>query len=259
MPISLDKYQLGYAQAPDSFWSSLANTIEQLHTKPNQTPWGFHEPTITASEAVGPVASTAGDILSDPRNSWMGFGPIAMVAKPAGWGAEVLRRYKLLGGTPESLRRTLTNQSMLTGDRDAVVSGFRLGTDIAAPPNVSKYGTPGYPQQAAMEMAGEAYDNALRYTNVSSPLNSKPIAPVMESAQKGNAAYDAVSRQVARMLDQPGFGFKKAQDLPLVSDKQYFEQFPLKSQENRYWLESSPFTRDIGGLAGANARPNVRR
>jgi hypothetical protein len=87
----------------------------------------------------------------------MGVGPIAMAAKPMGWGAEVLRRYKLLGGTPQTLNHTLINQAAPTLLKDRIVSGFKAGTDIAAPPGDTSLFLKS-PQQGALDTAGKWFD-----------------------------------------------------------------------------------------------------
>lgn len=56
------------------------NFVRQRQPAPQRPIWGFHEPTVTAGEAMGPIAQGAGQVLSDPRNSWMGLGPIAGMA-----------------------------------------------------------------------------------------------------------------------------------------------------------------------------------
>ena len=39
----------------------------------------FHEPTVTAGAGFGQGLSGAADVLADPRNAWMGLGPLGML------------------------------------------------------------------------------------------------------------------------------------------------------------------------------------
>lgn len=154
-------------------------------------------------------------VLQDPRNAWIGMGPMAMATRAPGWGAEVLRRYKLMGGTPETLDKVLRNRNAHVYDRHGVVKSFRQATDIAAPPN------PVLSQEAKMYKAGKMYENIIpSHTQAGSRTLgeisqtrekivdakqrrglSVPKLDYIESGMKGNAAYNALSRQVARMLD----------------------------------------------------------
>ncbi len=43
--------------------------------------WGFHEPTLTAAQGVGEALTALPDILADPRNAWMGLGPLGGMAR----------------------------------------------------------------------------------------------------------------------------------------------------------------------------------
>lgn len=92
MPQAPDQYQprptappqpgLGFANQPHPFWKALENVVNGLRMSSNQpAPWGMHEPTLTASQAVGPAMSGALDTMADPRNAWMGLGPIAGMAR----------------------------------------------------------------------------------------------------------------------------------------------------------------------------------
>lgn len=51
------------------------------HRPTSTTPWGFHEPTVTAGAGVEAGMQGASDVLADPRNAWIGLGPLAGVAR----------------------------------------------------------------------------------------------------------------------------------------------------------------------------------
>jgi hypothetical protein len=206
--------------------------------------------TITNRYEPSPQAKALGTVidgLMDPRTQMMtGTGMLPGLAfKAPGWGAEALRRYKLIGGTPETLDHTLKMRAMGPQTRNTIVSNFRQGTDLAAP---SVGGERGFPlastleglsqQDGAMELAGNIYQNLARGGRPNTrgglgPLQHvtfhRPGEPNMESASSGNAAYGAVSRQVGRMLDTPGFQLRKSEygpkPLPFsTKSKHDFEQ-----------------------------------
>lgn len=84
MPSYSDYKALGYGDEPHPFWKALEGVvsgIRGLRMSGSQTPWGFHEPTVTAGQAVGPAMAGMGNVLSDPRNAWMGLGPVAGMAR----------------------------------------------------------------------------------------------------------------------------------------------------------------------------------
>jgi hypothetical protein len=215
---------------------------------------------FTNNYAPSPQAKALGtviEILNDPRNSWMGLGPMAGVIKGPGWGAEALRRYKLMGGTPETLNHTLKMRAMHPESRNEIVSNFRRGTDIAAPGEDYQSRLLGLPtgQERTMNIAGSIYEQMDRGGRPNTRFGSgpaqditmhRPGEPNMESASAANAAYGAVSRQVARMLDTPGFQFSRAQDLPRVTQRDYNTQFPQ-------------FTERHPGTPAAEVRAQMRR
>jgi len=166
------------------------------------------------------------DVTFDPLEN---LGPTGLAGairtKAPGWGAEVLRRYKLLGGTPETLNRTLTNRAMGPSYREDIVIGFRKGTDIATPDGLGSQqhvapwdeGSGIARQKGSFDFAGDQYDAAAhRDSPLYKRLYSNPrvieldsVTPDIESGTRGNAAYDAVSRQASRLMDQPGYNFKR--------------------------------------------------
>ena len=176
-------------------------------------------------------------VLQDPRNAWIGMSPLGMATRPMGWGAEVLRRYKLKGGTPQTLDKTLKMRGVEREGRDIIREGYRQGTDIAAPPPAavlpaSQGVVSGLRRQHyRMEDAGDAYDaygQGLRtkqnprhpYSNIADKSMweeaLKDDGLLTESGARGNAAYDAVSRSIRRMLDDERgsfspFGWGKAE------------------------------------------------
>ena len=220
---------MGYAEQPNMFWKALEGVVNGLrnYQGAQANPSLFHEPTMTAASAVGPAMQGGMDVMSDPRNAWMGLGPVAMMTRPMGFGAEALRRYKLLGGTPETLNKTLTNRMVQSDSRNLVVNNFRRGTDLAAPgKGPLSYMTNSEQQAHALNQAGTIFDIAgqgeRKYgknAGASRPLSDRErlinlhekYNDVIDSGTTGQAAYDAVGRQVARMLDMPGFGNARPQ------------------------------------------------
>jgi hypothetical protein len=71
--------------APPAPLSPQELRIVQQQDQPAQTApssvWGFHEPTITAGEGVEAGMKGAGAVLSDPRNAWMGLGPLSAMSR----------------------------------------------------------------------------------------------------------------------------------------------------------------------------------
>jgi hypothetical protein len=174
----------------------------------------------------------------------MGLGALGMVKGP-GWGTEVLRRYRLLGGTPETLNRTLRNRAIDTDARDRIVTGYRNATDLAAPgPRETGGQDVGTAQHRAMEWAGRGYEERGRQapqwdwnsnrtypTSHIDDVTGPPSFEGMKSGSMGNAAYNAVSRQAARLIDEGLLGFKKSTYGPRgrVSDAQYAKEFPINN------------------------------
>ena len=88
MPQAPDQFQpanpnqppgMGMAEQPHPFWKALEGVVSGLRnmqmSQGSTNPWGMHEPTLQAAQAIGPGFSKAGEIMSDPRNAWMGMGP----------------------------------------------------------------------------------------------------------------------------------------------------------------------------------------
>ena len=229
MPLDIPFTYRPFGYTPNPAQQAVQATSEAIQSQ--RQPWGFHEPSVNMGAGVEQGLRGASNVMSDPRNMWMGLGPLAMMSRPAGWGAEALRRYKLLGGTPETLNKTLALRPISQGKRGDIVEPFRKATDLAAPADAwdvsDPRGTPHAPwdemsgialQRDAMDAAGDAYQmygqmapgrqigyraNAIRYEN--------DLVPDIESATRGNAAYEAVNRQVARMLDSPEYTYKRLQ------------------------------------------------
>lgn len=121
MPQAPDRFQpsnpapqsgMGFAEQPNSFWKALEGVVNGMRAMPmsNRQPWGMnHEPTLAASQSVGPAMQGGMDVMSDPRNAWMGMGPVVGMSL-MGKGASKFMQ-------PNSLR---------TGLSDA--GGFRVPT-----------------------------------------------------------------------------------------------------------------------------------
>lgn len=90
MPQAPDRFQPanpnparpGFADSPNSFWKALEGVVNGLRgfqgAKAN--PSLFHEPTMTAASSVGPAMQGGLDVMADPRNAWMGMGPVTGMA-----------------------------------------------------------------------------------------------------------------------------------------------------------------------------------
>lgn len=222
------------------------------------TPPGYG---FTNSYQASPQAQALGKVLEtlqDPRNAWIGVGPLAGVVKGPGWGAEVLRRYKLLGGTPETLDKALKRRNLHFDDRTRIREQFDLGTNLAGPGieydtapltagRFQNYAmqeggalyqkTPASHSQAGFRTLGEIHEGTQKQFNAAVRDRGEEAGKqfevwldVIPSGTQGNAAYGAVSRQVARMLDTPGFQFKRPVDLPVLSTREYNKAFPLQDE-----------------------------
>lgn len=238
------------------------------------------------------LADKALDIASS--DSWMalpGGGAMLGMTRAPGWGAEVLRRYKLLGGTPETLDKALRHRNLAEWDRHIIHQGFRKGTDIAAPAP-EQYHTPHYArrpsitnpemtndireqQLAALEAAG----SRLERTQPSAPastgyrtLGERSAAtaqeatglqrrllrqgenpeevertvnasyPSIPSGVTGQAAYGAISSQMGRLMDSPGFRGQRFQfNHPKpISQSEYYKEFPIERADPIFTAPDSP-------------------
>ena len=84
MPLAPSKYQpgFGYAEQPNTFWQALEGVVNSLRgTQTSKAPWGMHEPTVTMGAGMEQGLKAADDILGDPRNAWIGLGPLAGMAR----------------------------------------------------------------------------------------------------------------------------------------------------------------------------------
>lgn len=103
MPLAPDRFQprFGYTEQPQAMGQTLQNATDPLREQRHpfwdvleglvgsfrgmQTsranPSLFHEPTVTAGAGFGQGLSAAGNILDDPRNAWIGLGPLAAMAR----------------------------------------------------------------------------------------------------------------------------------------------------------------------------------
>lgn len=110
----------------------VVDTIRQHAGSGNQKPWGFHEPTIDAGAAMGPAMQGMSDTMADPRNAWMGLGPMAAIGKwKRGW--ETGRE---LGGfrPPSSHLPDMDHLQTLNKDASSPMPNIRL--DISDPNTV---------------------------------------------------------------------------------------------------------------------------
>jgi hypothetical protein len=79
---SLGNLGFGYADQPHPFWKALEGVVNGLRgMQTSKAPWGMHEPTVTAGAGVEQGLNTASDVMADPRNAWMGLGPVAGMAR----------------------------------------------------------------------------------------------------------------------------------------------------------------------------------
>lgn len=81
-PANTNPARPGFADSPNHFWKALEGVVNGLRgfqgAKAN--PNLFHEPTMTAASSVGPAMQGGLDVMADPRNAWMGMGPVAGMA-----------------------------------------------------------------------------------------------------------------------------------------------------------------------------------
>ena len=84
--------ELGRMGLPAGAQTAFAapGTIAARHEKLEQAPevssttspvWGFHEPTLKASEGLGAFLGKVGEYVEDPRNAWIGMGPMSILGR----------------------------------------------------------------------------------------------------------------------------------------------------------------------------------
>ena len=71
----------GYGEQVPLWKRAVDSVANGLRSQAPRAPWGLnHEPTITASQAIRPAMGKVGQVMSDPRNAWIGMGPMAGMA-----------------------------------------------------------------------------------------------------------------------------------------------------------------------------------
>lgn len=95
---------------------------------PAKTPFGFHEPGLVAGEAVGAAAGGALDVLSDPRNAWMGLGPLAMFKWSSGAKGLLRPRFDV----EETIQRALRPSPLAERVTEVINSKTAVLTDADA-------------------------------------------------------------------------------------------------------------------------------
>lgn len=92
MPQAPDRFQpanpnvapagMGFAEQPHPFWKALEGVVNGLRMpgQMSKAPWGMHEPTVMAGAGVDQGMQGAGRAMADPRNAWIGMGPVAGMA-----------------------------------------------------------------------------------------------------------------------------------------------------------------------------------
>jgi len=189
MPLAPDKFQpsqptFGYSEQPNIFWKALegvVNSLRGMHTSKANLSL-FHEPTVTAGAGVEQGLNAAGDVMADPRNAWMGFGPLAM-SKWAragkglgGWNnflIKELQRAPDMGGFNVPTSKMLRDDMMMLRGtdlpeavkRDDYIFGRRLENKTAA----------------AIQNPFSAYhDEALQTLQNSSPIGYAHLKDIMK-------------------------------------------------------------------------------
>jgi len=209
-----------------------------------------------------------GDVAGDPRNAWIGMGPMTAV-RPFGWGAEVLRRYALRGKNYKDLNRELTNRVVSPSARNKIVGDFRAATDIAAP---GERLNPRYLQKDAMSNAGDWLQHwGTRSKSLAGEAQTLDYEPILaELATKQPQYYGPIAPgqfhlgTAINAAKAGAFDIRKAHypDLPPVSDAEYYKAFPIErssltSAEHREVSRAMDLLNQLG--RSTNPRPNVRR
>lgn len=100
----------------------MAGLLDEPHRDPI---WGFHEPTLAAAKGAEEVIKQTATAMADPRNMWMGLGPLAgmsLFKRGTSIGMEQLKQMGIEGGyreTTRMLRRTMpeANQMNMPDER----------------------------------------------------------------------------------------------------------------------------------------------
>lgn len=95
---------------------------------PEKPPFGFHEPGLVVGEAVGAAGEGAVKILEDPRNAWLGLGPLGMTKMASGAKGLLRPRFNV----EETIQRALNPSPLAERVTEAINSKTAVLTDIDA-------------------------------------------------------------------------------------------------------------------------------
>ena len=93
-----------------------------------KVPFGFHEPGVVVGESIGPAAEGAMKVLEDPRNAWLGLGPLGMTKMASGAKGLLRPRFNV----EETIERALNPSPLAERVTDAINSKTAVLTDVDA-------------------------------------------------------------------------------------------------------------------------------
>ena len=125
--------RMGIPPQTQSFFATpgtIASRREVLRQVPPEPPatgpvWGFHEPTLKASEGLGAFLGKAGEFASDPRNAWIGLGPMSIFGRAGRLFRSAPKPSPDMGGF------RVSTKAMQQASPDVLPSGPSLTGDLA--------------------------------------------------------------------------------------------------------------------------------
>ena len=204
--------------------------------------------------------STVGQVLSDPRNAWMGMGPVGAVR----WTPKAAQNvFEMLSRVPGKFNEFLKNRGMGIGDRLSTFQFGNLAHDpgpgLAAGLNTAEH------MPSTFHKVGELNDLITTTPHLAEQYRHEAT----EGAIQANAAYGALSRNVGRMLDDMqarrlGFGdVAKTPPPKAVAAREYYKEYPIEQGSSGplpAWLQNDPvaLSHYRGAMSDARARRRGR-
>jgi len=147
-------------------------------TAPPANPvFGFHEPGLVVGESVGAAASGAVDVLADPRNAWMGLGPLGMMKMASGAKGLLRPRFNV----EETVQRALAPSPLAERVIGAINSKTAVLTDAEAATQA----------QALVQSGGVSRETLVNYAP----------GTALVSAPQALAAQDVLTQESRTFID----------------------------------------------------------
>jgi hypothetical protein len=178
---------------------------------PTKPVFGFHEPGVVVGESIVPAAEGAMKVLEDPRNAWLGLGPLGMT-KLAG-GGKGLERARF--NVEETIQRALNPSPLAERVTGAINSKTAVLTDVDAAAQA----------QALVQSGGVNRDTLVQYAPGTALLSAPHALAAQEVLTQESRTFidtarhaidtndpqlaDQAMAQFSRLLDPAG-GFSGA-------------------------------------------------